>query len=453
MARARGSGAVALVAQLLAFLREPARERPRYTSGREPIPGGDQLIRFAQGKFPPHVLSRTTPSERLELREAAQAFIRQVCFWDNATHYQLLCAPPGTSHAALKENYRLLMALIHPDRRDADSAAWPRDCAQRVNRAYETLTDENLRREYDASLDRQRAAHVASSTGSFAAPHVRGRHRMRWTRRLAAAGLALGALVVALVAFEALFADHPHERLAGLWTGERSSEKIGTARPPRYINSTSVDARKEPIAEKGPFEVPVLTPLWRAITGTRTAPPHEDTRATWSKAPAAAAPPPPAESGRTEIAPASVVAQAPAQPAPEATPATAKPASPAAIPGLPARDIEVLVVRLVDSYEAGDVDRLMALVDTSERGFWPTSLMRQSYSDFFRATRVRHLHVTNLDWRNADHEAHARGQALLRAEYEDDRGVVERNVDVEMDIALRGGQARIVRLKLYPNAS
>src|SRR5262252_10028678 len=109
MARAQGSNAGALVAQLLAFLREPARERPRYTTGHEPIAGGGDVIRFAQGKFPPQVLARTTPAERLELREAAQAFIRQVCFWDSATHYQVLCAAPGADRATVKENYHLLI--------------------------------------------------------------------------------------------------------------------------------------------------------------------------------------------------------------------------------------------------------------------------------------------------------------------------------------------------------
>lgn len=459
MARDRGSDAGALVVELLAFLREPARERPRYTVGREPIEGGDHVLRFAQGKFPPHVLARTTPAERLELREAAQSFIRQVCFWDNATHYQLLCAPPDASRAALKGNYHLLMALIHPDRRDADSLAWPRDCAQRVNRAYETLIDTEARREYDASLGRQRAAHIASSTGSFAAPDLRIRHRVRWPRRLAAAGLVLGVLALALLGFEAVFSDHHRETLAGLWTGARSSEEINSSRPPRYIGSHP-EATVEQIPEKGQFEVPVLTPLWRAITG-KQAPAHEDARAKWSPPPTVAEPPPPTVVSSSEITTASsVVAKDPEIQAPVVAPASPPPASPppalappALAPGVPARDIEVLVVRLVDSYEAGDVDRLMALVDSSNGGFWTTSTMRQSYADFFRATRARTLHVSKLDWRNTDHEAHARGQALLRAEYEDQRGVVERNVDLEMDIAVREGQPRIVRLKLFPNAS
>ena len=118
MSRAQGSGAAALVPLLLAFLREPARERPRYTAGREAIEGGDHVMRFAQGRFPPHVVARTSPAERIELREAALAFIRQVCLWDNATHYQVLCLRPGARREEVKENYHLLMGLIHPDRRD-----------------------------------------------------------------------------------------------------------------------------------------------------------------------------------------------------------------------------------------------------------------------------------------------------------------------------------------------
>src|SRR5689334_17512435 len=131
MSRAQGSGAAALVPLLLAFLREPARERPRYTTGREAIQGGDHVMRFAQGRFGPHVIAKTTPAERIELREAALAFIRQVCLWDNATHYQVLCVRPGARREEVKENYHLLMGLIHPDRRDAESLAWPQDAPQR----------------------------------------------------------------------------------------------------------------------------------------------------------------------------------------------------------------------------------------------------------------------------------------------------------------------------------
>ena len=48
--------------------------------------------------------------------------------------------------------------------------------------------------------------------------------------------------------------------------------------------------------------------------------------------------------------------------------------------------------------------------------------------------------------------ARAQGQATLQAEYVDTPGSLERDIDVDMEIALRNGQARITRLSLFPNA-
>jgi len=452
MARAQGSGAAALVPLLLAFLREPARERPRYTVGREPIPGGDHVLRFAQGRFPPQVIAKTTPAERIELREAAQAFIRQVCLWDNATHYQVLCVAPDARRDAIKENYHLLMALIHPDRRDADSAAWPGDCAQRANLAWATLMDESSRREYDATLERARATHHAPPLAGERreiAPPMPG-------ARIAAAAVAVSAITAAFVAFEAFFPDDdPRESaLLGHWSASRSAD-AAAARSPRFIATSPAEAQgREKLAAKAPFELPVLAPLWRAIT--RPEPVHEDGRTQGSKAPPAIAPPPPENAEPPSLAPPTRVAQVvePAAPAKAAAePAAPAAPTPAAVAGIRPEDIEIVVVRLIDSYEAGDIERLMALVDPRIAGYAPALAMRQSYGDFFRATRGRKLRVSNLDWQDADHSARARGSALLQVEYADARGMVERPVDLEMDIALREGVPRIVRLKLFPNAS
>lgn len=464
MSRAQGSGAAALVPLLLAFLREPARERPRYTTGREAIEGGDHVVRFAQGRFGPHVIAKTTPAERIELREAALAFIRQVCLWDNASHYQVLCVRPGARREEVKENYHLLMGLIHPDRRDADSVAWPQDAPQRVNHAYATLMDEEKRREYDATLERMRASHLPPA-GIDASSH--GRLRSRWGRASAAVGLALAVAAVAILAMQVPQDDDEREsRLLGRWDAARSAESPDASRAPRFISQSSPTiASGAQLAAKPPVALPVLAPLLRAFLPGPV--PHEDRRvaiAAPASAPVEAAPaqraadvlsvqaaseppaaalPAPGPAARTELAQAAL-------PTPSAAPQRTEPP---AGPHLSSRDIESLVVRLIDSYETGRVDDLMELVDSSERGFWSTTLMRNSYSQFFRATRERRLRVSSLDWQPSGEGAKAHGEAHLHAEYTDERGTFEGPVSLDLEIALRDGRPRIVRLRLFPNAS
>jgi len=464
MSRAQGSGAAALVPLLLAFLREPARERPRYTTGREAIEGGDHVMRFAQGRFPPQVIAKTTPAERIELREAALAFIRQVCLWDNATHYQVLCVRRAARREEVKENYHLLMGLIHPDRRDAESVAWPQDAPQRVNHAYATLMDEEKRREYDATLERMRASHFPFA--GIDAP-VRVPPRSRWGRGIAAVGLALAVVAVALLAMQMPQDDEEREsRLLGRWGAARSAESPDASRAPRFIRQPSPSiANGAQLAAKPPVELPVLAPLLRAFLARPV--PQEDRRlaitapatAPIDAAPAqraadvlaaqAASEPPtaplpaPAPAARTELVQAAL-------PTPGAAPQRTEPP---AGPHLSSRDIESLVVRLIDSYETGRVDDLMALVDSGEGGFWSTTLMRNSYSQFFRATRERRLRVSSLDWQSSGESAKAHGEAHLHAEYTDERGTFEGPVSLDLEIALRDGRPRIVRLRLFPNAS
>ena len=64
---------------------------------------------------------------------------------------------PDSRREAIKEHYHGLMALIHPDRQDADSEHWPPEAAHRVNLAYAVLSDEATRAEYDAGLHKSAA--------------------------------------------------------------------------------------------------------------------------------------------------------------------------------------------------------------------------------------------------------------------------------------------------------
>ena len=139
MTDAPGAGAASVAAQLLEFLREPGRVRPPYLNGQQPLPEGNVVLKFALGRFPQGWQRDLPHAGQEEIVEAARAFVRQVCLRDRATHYQVLCLAADAPSEAIKENYRLLMALLHPDRQDADAHEWPTGCAQRVNDAYAVL--------------------------------------------------------------------------------------------------------------------------------------------------------------------------------------------------------------------------------------------------------------------------------------------------------------------------
>jgi hypothetical protein len=119
--------------------------------------------------------------------------------------------------------------------------------------------------------------------------------------------------------------------------------------------------------------------------------------------------------------------------------------------GAPSRDrVEGLVALRVGYYDAGDAERLVALIDPERLGFWSGYRTRSTYADFFNATRGRRLRMEGLSWQSNGTLAQARGEATVIADYNDGRPRLERRIPVEMDIALREGQPRLTRLVLFP---
>jgi hypothetical protein len=442
MREQRGQDAASVAAQLQDFLRDPARARLRFARG-VPMPAGHHLLRFAQGKFPEQ-LAGAAPSTELErLRGAADRFIREVCFRTGATHYEVLCAPRDASRDAIKESYHLLMALIHPDRRDATRDRWPTDCAQRVNRAYAVLADEPTRRAYDESLGRAHEAGAPrTAPGAARTPRERrhGSRRAHFALRLAKVLLVVTAVVGTLLLLEAWVSDvsGASSVLQGALQGARARDTAAKSDLPRFIGSSPVTSRAmdELPPPAPPARFSALLPWWPQPASP---PPVERVEA-----------PPLQSSPAPQIA---AMAQVPVATPPQHVSALAQVSvAPPPEAGLGAREIETLVARLVSYYEAGEADKLMGLLDARESGYWKTLRTRQAYADFFSATRERRLRVDDLAWQTTPGAAHAKGIATVVAEYFDPPGLRERRVEVEMDIALRDGRAVITQLTLYPNA-
>ena len=120
-------------------------------------------------------IPRCNASTRPLLRKAAAAYVRQYHFRPDASPYQVLGVAPDASAQAIRDSFRLLMQLVHPDRQDARTE-WPEAFAARANRAYATLRDADSRAECDRELrQRDERERMARETASAAA-RVRQAH-------------------------------------------------------------------------------------------------------------------------------------------------------------------------------------------------------------------------------------------------------------------------------------
>ena len=105
------------------------------------------------------MLAAGRPVKELELaaEDAARAqraacfFVRMAMLRSGADHYTLLGLPRDFQADTLRDHYRLLMRLTHPDFA-GDASQWPRDAATRINQANDVLSSRAQRGEYDRQL-------------------------------------------------------------------------------------------------------------------------------------------------------------------------------------------------------------------------------------------------------------------------------------------------------------
>lgn len=169
-----------------------------------------KVLQIADGRAP----GAGSPVPSPLVRQAAQGFIRAALLQSSADHYAILGLARGADTRSIKEHYRLLMRLMHPDfAAGAGHGAWPADSAARVNRAYEVLSSASQRREYDASFQDHTAPvarpaspglRTAEGKAQQRAASARGlthEERRRPLKRLAGVFGAVGAtaLLVALL--------------------------------------------------------------------------------------------------------------------------------------------------------------------------------------------------------------------------------------------------------------
>ncbi|UCU94186.1 J domain-containing protein [Hydrogenophaga taeniospiralis] len=157
-----------LLPALLDFERSPGRYRVVL---REPRPLFEHtlaVLQLAVGRSVDGLADLAhEPAQTDELKRAARFFARTVLLRPGVDHYTLLGLAPGCEADELREHYRLMIRLTHPDFAAGSGEAWPADAATRINQANDVLSSFERRSDYNAAL--ASAQPVASAAAGAAA--------------------------------------------------------------------------------------------------------------------------------------------------------------------------------------------------------------------------------------------------------------------------------------------
>lgn len=187
----------ALAACLLDFEAFPGRYPLALREPRLLFDHGTEVLTLACDR----VAEGLPQDEALEaqLRQAARFFVRTAMLRPGADHYTLMGLTPAYEPGKLRDHYRMLMRLTHPDF-SGGGRAWPADAATRINQANDVLSSVVSRQEYDRTLGGARQPWRPSPPGP-ALVRARPRVRERGGDRLAASSghrrVVLGTLTVA----------------------------------------------------------------------------------------------------------------------------------------------------------------------------------------------------------------------------------------------------------------
>ncbi|MGH8574276.1 MAG: J domain-containing protein, partial [Gammaproteobacteria bacterium] len=171
----------ALFSLALDFYRQPLRHR--WVNAARPLPAGaeDLLASVAAGSGSLERRAASLGVTPEELRAAGRFFIHQVWLVEGADPYRTLGLAPGASLEQVRDHYRKLIRLHHPDRAGA-LGEWGAGYAARINRAYRLLRDPGKRPERAAQTQPVAEQGPKRRTTSPGRSAAKGRSR-QWPRR------------------------------------------------------------------------------------------------------------------------------------------------------------------------------------------------------------------------------------------------------------------------------
>jgi hypothetical protein len=450
---------------LLAYRRSPGQFA---TARRQPpilFAGIPDVLQFAAGRAPG---GPEAPEPSAQVRQAACFFVRSALLPPEVGHYELLGLEPNATPDAVKERYRLMMRLLHPDfSAAAPGVQWPADAATRVNLAYEVLSSPVQRRAYDERIATPteaplRAAPPAARPVAERTPSRRTHEDSRRDlKRLSAVFGAVGG--VALVA-------------AGVASMQSQNKEDLVQRAQSQSGAAAVIAAVTPPAPVAPPLAPALPAMPAQLPLPRYESPPETKAAAVSARPTSivmAAPPsaePPRVAPVVLPTPASVsvpppdpapapALQAAALTVPVALPAPVQiPAPPAAAP-LPPRaapysgpsmaDVHPLLARLLQEIESGSGERMLRLVDREARSAPAAQALVAQYNGLVEGARS--VKVSNVQFNAQPREGRllvVTGRLLMQPA---GGALPPREFAMQAEFASRDGTVVITRLVRAPD--
>lgn len=465
---------------------------------------GIALIRIAAGKVVDEKTSTVDQNglPAIDLRAAANRFVADVMLAATSDHFTTLGVSRDADSSTMRENFRRLMALVHPDARPV---GFPPDAASRVNRAYAVLADDEARSAYASSLTPpdsvpmvvRSATNAARTSGkpSFRprsgvserlrglALALRARHVLLWMAVLLLIPLGLG--LTSLLSHEAparlvearpklnlsvdlggisppTIAAGTHSSTVAAATSSQETAEPALASIPKLPSPSP--GRAQPDRAPAPRETQAAPAV--AMTSqlsarsvdiaVRTAPApslapvqgYSATNATVSESPAAPKSPAPDQANPSAR-----------PPEPHASPASSAAAGPVSVvsqrPLAPERgespsrtrtaDAEDILVRFTNAYETGSIGGFGQLFSSSMVG---RRQMLNDYERVFLATRQRSIKFNQLKHTASGDRVATSGYATVTTTDQENRVVTQR-VFLEFEIGRERGEPRIERLANY----
>ncbi len=373
------------------------------------------------------------------LRAAAVAHVRHFHFRADATLYEVLGVARDATEQEIREAFRFLMQLIHPDRQDA-RREWPDAFAARANHAYTTLRDAESRAKFDRE-EMERAARSRMAQGAAAV--TAAPHGAQWPKpgRIARRPPPRAVLPEWLTAGVGGFARaHPAVVAFGMLIGI-AALVIGSAAWERGAGGLAREAR-----DPAPTSLPA--PPETTTVATVPAPePVADLRTVQRADRLAAVAPKPEPVAPAVPTPANVAPTVPDMPPERTVAAIAPTPAAAAVPAPTPDEIEAQFVAFVDAYNRGRLDAMAALFDNDAQTIQRQgrAAIRSDYDDLFRRSDSRRMSVSRMSWTLSGDVAQVKAEGAVRIAWRDGREAEER-LALDMDLARRDGRVVIIRL-------
>ena len=379
------------------------------------------------------------------VRQAACFFIRSALLFPDADHYALLGLERSADPDAVKDRYRQMMRLMHPDfAATLGGAAWPSDAATRVNQAYEVLSSPVLRRAYDDELEptapaRPLPARAGAGSGRavrVARPAMPQGDRRLWLRSLAITFGAAGALA-----------------LLATWLGAYHSDKESLVQRQVHPSASVAEIGWPRPAAFDAVLAPAPVPTAMAVATGQTVQAQRDAFVNVGQALGRSAAPASSPLQASPPSPAPLVARQPPGPPPlatAATPAAQAPAPPqyaaaaaAVAAGPTLAEVHPLLSRLLQEIESGWGDRVLGLLDRDARGAPAAQELLLHYNALVDG--MRPVKLSNVQFRSEPHDGRllVTGHVLMQLR---NQSIPPRELAVQAEFAARDGSVVMTRL-------